>query len=104
MQTEIRKGFGTEIGKFMLLPVAPKVLHRIEFRSIGRQGLKIDPAILLPHKVLHQPAPMNGSTVPDDKNFAVDVAHQMGKEFNHLGTSECPDRAENKNSTMSLLP
>jgi len=72
----------------MLLPITPQILHRIKFRSIGRQGLKIDPAILLCHKVLNQPATMNRSTVPDDKKIAVDVAHQMRKEFNHLGTSD----------------
>ena len=88
MNAKIGKCFGAGVGKLMVLPVSPQILNRIQLRSVGRQGLKRNPAILLGHKVSNQPTSVNGSPVPDDHEITVDVAHQMGEEVNDLGTSD----------------
>jgi hypothetical protein len=88
MNAELRKGFGTEVRKFMVLPVSPQVFNRIQLRSICGQELERDSAVLVSHKVPHQAASVNRSSVPDQKQIAVDVAHQMRKKVNHLTTAD----------------
>ena len=88
VETEFSKSLGTKIGKLMLLPVPPQILHRIELWGIGRQVLKLNPAGLLSHKVFDQPAAMRPKPIPDHQQVLGDVAHQMGEKLNDLWTSD----------------
>lgn len=88
MVTELVKGLWAEVGQFMVLPVPPQILHRIELRGIGRQMLKHDSAILPSHKVLNQPTTMTAKPIPDHQHFPWDMAYQVAEELNHLGTSD----------------
>ena len=43
---ELPDVLGAKIGQFMLLPVSPQVFDRIEFRSVRRQTLYVQPGRL----------------------------------------------------------
>src|ERR1022692_2536109 len=68
-----------------MFPIAPDVLHRIEFRRVGGQVLKIDPASLAGDKLSHQPAAMGLRTIPDQQQLARQVAQQMTQEVHYFG-------------------
>src|SRR5688500_12224783 len=87
MKTEFSESLGTEIRKFMVLPISPQVLHRIELRGIGRQVLKFNSAVLLSHKVFNQPAAMRPKPIPDHQHVIGHVTHQMREKLNYLGAS-----------------
>src|ERR1700680_1972391 len=58
MQAQLRKGARAEVGEFVLLPVRPQILHRMEFGSIGRKEFQPQASALLANKVPHQVAAM----------------------------------------------
>lgn len=68
----------------MLLAVAPNVFNRIKLRCVGRQEFQFDSAPLVGDKFTHQPAAMNRKTIPDDRQFATNVALKVFQELNDL--------------------
>jgi hypothetical protein len=84
MVAQFAESLRTKVAKFMVLPVAPDVLHRIKLRSIGGQVLNTDDAILLGHKVLDQPATMRFGAVPNHQKLLFDVTLKMGEKLNNL--------------------
>lgn len=68
----------------MLLAVAPNVFNRIELRRVGWQKFQFDSAPLAADKLAHQPASMDRKAIPDDRQFAANVALKMFQKFNYL--------------------
>ena len=77
---------GTEVGQFVLLPIAPQILDRIEFGSVGGQPLNVQPGGVLLKEVLDQPAAMHRRAVPDQQDPAGQLAMQLAEETDDLGT------------------
>jgi hypothetical protein len=44
----------------VVLEVAPKILDRIEFRSVGGKALDLEPVSMLPDELRDLPASMDG--------------------------------------------
>jgi hypothetical protein len=82
---------GTNIRQFVLLPVGPDVLHRIQFRSVGGKILDLDSAIELDEIVAHQTAAVGRQAVPDQKQRLANVPHQRLQKIDDLRT---PDRTD----------
>ena len=40
VSTEVTKGFGTKVGQFVLLAIAPQIFDRIELGGVSRQMLR----------------------------------------------------------------
>src|SRR6266849_9560730 len=59
----------------MVFPVAPEVLHRVEFRRVSGQALQFEPGPLAGDPVLDQAAAVRGQAVPDDQQPAREMAH-----------------------------
>jgi hypothetical protein len=87
MVAQFGKRFRTKIGQLMVLPIPPDVFHWVKLRSIGRQVLKTEGAVLLGHKVFDQPAMVGSGAIPDHQQLSFDVAHQMREKLNDLGAS-----------------
>lgn len=73
-----------------MLPVAPQILDRIQFRSVSRQTLKLQPAVGTGDKLFDQRAPMGRRAIPDHEQVTFDMSHQVFQKNDHLGT---PNRA-----------
>src|SRR5260370_23582242 len=71
----------------MLFPVAPEVLHRVEFRRVSGQALQFEPGPLAGDPVLDQAAAVPGQAVPDDQQPAREMGQEMSKKLDHLGTA-----------------
>ena len=71
----------------MMFPIAPDVLHRIEFRRVGGQIFKLDPATLAGDELSHSPAAMGGRAIPDHQQLARQVAQQMAEEVHYFGSA-----------------
>src|SRR5216684_1707179 len=71
----------------MVFPVAPEVLHRVEFRSVSGQALQFEPGLLAGDPVLDQAAAVSGQAVPDDQQPAREMGQEMSKKLDHLGTA-----------------
>src|SRR5271163_4836429 len=56
-----------------LSPSVPDVFGGIQFRSVGRQVLDADTAVLGGHESLHQPAAMRGQAVPHQQQLSGNV-------------------------------
>src|SRR5712691_10756635 len=63
-----------------MLPVAPDVLHRIEFRRVGRQLLDRESALVRGDELLDGPPAMRRQSVPHDQELARQVTQQMAEE------------------------
>src|SRR6266849_3706476 len=61
----------------MLFPVAPEVLHRVEFRRVSGQALQFEPGPLAGDPLLDQAAAVRGQTVPDDQQPAREIGQEM---------------------------
>src|SRR5215210_2677271 len=85
MVAQFGESLRTKIGKLMVLPISPDVLHRVKLRSIGRQVLKTEGAVLLGHKVFDQPAMVGSGAVPDHQQLSFDVALKMREKLNNSG-------------------
>ncbi len=75
---------GANVRQFVLLPVGPDVLHRVQFGRVGRQIGRGDPALQTGDVVLHQPAAVRGQTVPHHQQGQAQVAHQGLQKVQHL--------------------
>ena len=72
----------------MMLPITPQVLDGIEFGSIGRQALKLQPAVGANQKLFYQSAPMRRRTIPDHKQVPFDMGQKVFQKNNYLRTSD----------------
>ena len=77
----------TEVGKLMVLPIPPYVLHGIELGGISRQVLQMNRALVLGHKLLNQAATVGFGVIPNHQQLLLDVALETGEKLNYLGTS-----------------
>ena len=68
----------------MLFPVAPEVLHWIEFRGISRETFHPDFALQAFQVRTHESAAMGGHAVPDDEKLALNVTLKVFQEIDHL--------------------
>jgi len=84
---QLPKRGGTKVRQLALFPVRPQVLDRVQFRRIGREKLQPQASSLLLHKVPHGAAAMARKTIPDDQQFAGNVALQMREKLDDLRTA-----------------
>jgi len=70
---ELPEIVGAQVGQLMLLPVAPQVLHRVEFRGISRETFHPDFTVQTSQVLTHQAAAVGGHAVPDDEQLALDA-------------------------------
>src|SRR6266550_5206893 len=70
--------------QFVMFPVAPDVLHRIELRRVARQILDREPAILGRDEFAYQDGSMRGQPVPHDQQLAPQLAQQVAEKIHHL--------------------
>ncbi len=73
-----------EVGQFVMFPIAPYVLHRIEFRGIAWQPLDCEPPALGADEVFDQSRPMRRQPVPHHQQLAAQVAQQMAQKVHRL--------------------
>jgi len=67
---ELPDVFGAEVGEFVLLPVTPKILDRIEFRGVGRK-ISHGEAVAVPvHVAADEQTTVNLGAVPDNQELA----------------------------------
>src|SRR5208337_610837 len=85
MITELTEVVGAEVGQLMMFPIAPDVLHRIEFGGITRQLLDREPTPLGADKFADQSCPMLWQPVPDHQQLAWQMTQQVAEEVHHLG-------------------
>src|ERR1700724_2185983 len=71
----------------MVFPVAPEVLHRVEFRRVSGQALQFEPGLLAGDPVLDQAAAVSGKAVPDDQQPAREMGQEMRQKLDHLETA-----------------
>lgn len=74
----------------MFLQVAPEVLGRIEFWSVGRKPLELEALLVLRDKIANLAASMDGKTIPDHQQGTGQLAQQAAEKVDHL---RCTDRA-----------
>ena len=67
VMTELREIARAEVGQFVMFPVAPDVLDRIQFRRIGGELLDPQSLALLGNKIASELAFVGGQAVPDDQ-------------------------------------
>src|SRR5258708_5421185 len=76
-----------EVRQFVMFPITPDVLHRIEFRSVGWQVVQRQAAALAGDKFPHQPAAMGLRAIPHHQQLARQVAQQMTQEVDYFGSA-----------------
>lgn len=67
-----------------MFAVGPDVLHRVQFRRVGRQVLRIQTSFLIADKLLCDSTAMSRKPVPNQQDVAMDVAEQVFEKFNDL--------------------
>lgn len=60
----------TKVGHFSSGYIGPKILHRVQIRSIWWQGLCLQPTFLRANIIFNNPAAMCGQRIPDKKQLA----------------------------------
>src|SRR6516164_3664561 len=88
VMTELGEIARAEVGQFVMLPVAPDVLHRIEFRRVSRQLLDRQPAPLRGDELLDRVSAMRRQSVPYDQQPTRQMAQQLAEEIDYLGAAE----------------
>ncbi len=68
----------------MVLAVCPDVLHRIQFRGVGRQVRDFQTAFLVTDELLRDFTAVSRKPVPNQQNVALDVAQQVFKKLDDL--------------------
>ena len=81
---------GAEVRQFMLLPMAPQILHRIQFRGVSRKKFKFQTPIGGDNEVFHHSTTMRPQSIPDHNQIPVDVAQEMFQELHRLRTADGP--------------
>ena len=81
---ELPEVLRTNIGQFVLLPVPPQVLNRIEFRRVGRQVLSGDPSVQTGEEFADQTTLVRGQSIPDDQQGRGYLAEEVGEKHDDL--------------------
>ena len=68
----------------MMFAVCPDVLHRVQFRRVGRQVFRVQAAFLVTYKLLCDPTAVGGKTIPNQQNVAMDITEQVFEELDNL--------------------
>jgi len=84
MVAELAERLRAQVRQFVVLPVAPHVLDRIELGGVARKILQHDPAVLRGDVVAHDPAPVGRQAVPDDEQLPAEMALEVGEELDDL--------------------
>ena len=84
MEAEFAERLRTQVREFVVLPVAPDVLHRIELGGVAGQRLQRDPTALGTNVLLHEVTAVCGEPVPDDEELAAQMAMEVHEEFHDL--------------------
>jgi len=67
-----------------VLEVAPEILDRIEFRSVGGKALDLKPVSMLPDELRDLPASMDGQAIPNDEQGTRKLLQQPTQEVDGL--------------------
>ena len=82
---EVGKRLAADIAQLHVLEVAPEPFVRIQLRSVGRQGLQLQPGGgTLRKEVLHDLRAVNGRAIPDHQQLAGEMAQEMLEEAHHV--------------------
>lgn len=81
---------GDQVANLVSLEIAPHVLDRIEFRSVGRKSFQDDASGGTGHVVLNHPAPVDRGAVPHDGQVPWDMPLQVLKELDDLRALDAP--------------
>lgn len=73
-----------EISELVLFEVRPQVFDGIEFRRVSRQRCKLQPPLGGGHELLDQPTAMDGSSIPKNQQWRVQVPQKCGQELDDL--------------------
>ncbi len=87
---QFRRPGGAEVGQFVLLPVGPYILDRVEFRGIGGQVFLLNPAVEAAQILLHPGATMDGQPVPDQQQGDTESAAPDGRGRRSSGPDRWP--------------
>ena len=68
----------------MVLAVRPDVLHRVQFRRVGRQVLRLQAAFLAADELLRDFAAVARKPIPNQQDVAINVAEQVFEELDDL--------------------
>jgi len=84
LTAEVEQILRTKVGQGMAFEVSPDVFDRIEFGSVGRQMGQHQIALRPFHVPAHRPAAMHRQTVPDDQQFARNLAAEVAEKLRRL--------------------
>ena len=70
---ELMKIRGTQIGKLMLLEIAPDVFGGVELGRVAGQRLDLNRSVELLQVVTYQAAAVRRQPIPDDQQLALDL-------------------------------
>jgi hypothetical protein len=95
MVAELAERLGAQVRQFMVLPVAPDVLNRVQFGGVARKVFQRDPPPLRGDVVAHDSAPVGRQAVPDNEQLPAEMALEMREELDDLrsldGSGEEPE-------------
>ena len=77
-----------EVRQFVLLPVGPQILDRVEFRRIARKIFQPQTSALLLYELPHRAAAMTGQSVPNDQQLAGNVPQQVREKLDDLRAAD----------------
>jgi hypothetical protein len=78
---ELPEVTGAQVGQFMLFPITPEILHRVEFGGVRRETFHPDFAVESGDVLADELAAMDAGPVPDDEQLAGDMALQMAQKL-----------------------
>jgi len=84
---EMRNIVGNEVRQESVLGMAPRGVHGIEFRRVGRQELEVDVLHPSPGNLLRRRA-MNAPAIPADDQWTPKLLSQLLNEGDHLGSAD----------------
>src|SRR5690242_20064687 len=75
---------GGEVGQPVLFEIAPDIFDGIEFGRVSRQGGGVNVALEALEIVPHRPAPVNHGSIPNDQQFAGQLALKVFQKLDDL--------------------
>src|ERR1700722_15530982 len=81
-------GMQTQVGQLAVFHVAPDVLDRIEFGSVGRQALDHDMSIECFDILGNHATTVSRQAIPNHQQLAADLLAQRLQEFDELRTAD----------------
>ena len=88
VQAQLPTMLDEQIGDLVFLEVSPEIFDRIELGSIGWQPLQPEAPVAAGEGLLDRFAAVDRGAIPDDKQFAWDMAQQRLEELGGLGTAD----------------